>query len=333
MTVTLFSAKPYDISFFDQANASFGFDLRFLKVPLEETTAPLVTDSPVVCLFVNDQANAAVIEKLASQGVKLIALRCAGFNNVDLDACRQYEIRVLRVPAYSPYSVAEHTLALILALNRKTHRAYNRVKEGNFALDGLMGFDLFGKTVGLLGLGKIGKVTARILSGFGCRVLGFDTVEDEEARQIGVEYVPLPELLRQSDILSLHCPLTPQTHHIINQETLGQMKKGVMLINTSRGALIDTQAVIQSLKNQQVGYLGLDVYEEESPLFFEDLSASIIQDDVFMRLLTFPNVLITGHQAFFTRNALSGIAETTCQNIQDFLQGKVSKNEVKTGPN
>ncbi|GAB3254249.1 2-hydroxyacid dehydrogenase [Larkinella harenae] len=328
MNVTVFSTKPYDITFFEQTNAAFGFNLRFLKVPLDETTAELVTDSPVACLFVNDQANATVIGKLAEQGVKLLALRCAGFNNVDLDAARQHGIQVMRVPAYSPYSVAEHTIALILGLNRKTHRAYNRVKEGNFALDGLMGFDLYGRTVGLLGLGKIGKVTAQILRGFGCRLLGFDVVEDEEARQIGIEYVSLQELLSQSDIISLHCPLTPQTHHIINSKTLQLMKKGVMLINTGRGALIDTQAAIENLKSGQIGYLGLDVYEEESHLFFEDLSDTIIQDDVFMRLLTFPNVLITGHQAFFTRNALHGIAETTCQNIQAFFQGRPSGNEV-----
>ncbi|MFD1142627.1 2-hydroxyacid dehydrogenase [Larkinella insperata] len=328
MNVTFFSTKPYDITFFEQINADFGFTLRFLKVPLDETTAELVTDSPVVCLFVNDQANAAVIQKLAAQGVQLIALRCAGFNNVDLEAARQHGIRVVRVPAYSPYSVAEHTLALILALNRKTHRAYNRVKEGNFSLDGLMGFDLYGRTVGLLGLGKIGKVTARILKGFGCHLLAFDVMEDEEARQLGIEYVSLVELLNQSDIISLHCPLTPQTYHIINHDTLKLMKKGVMLINTGRGALIDTQAVIESLKSGQVGYLGLDVYEEESHLFFEDLSDTIIQDDTFMRLLTFPNVLITGHQAFFTRNALASIAETTCRNIQAFSQGTVSGNEL-----
>ncbi|GAB3335287.1 2-hydroxyacid dehydrogenase [Larkinella ripae] len=328
MKVTFFSSKPYDITFFEQTNADFGFQLRFLKVPLDETTAGLVTDSPVVCLFVNDRANAAVIRQLAQQGVRLIALRCAGFNNVDLEAAQHHGLQVMRVPAYSPHSVAEHTLALMLALNRKTHRAYNRVKEGNFALDGLMGFDLFGQTVGLLGLGKIGKVTARILSGFGCRVVAFDLVEDEEAHRIGIEYVSLAELLHQSDILSLHCPLTPQTHHIINPDTLRLMKKGVMLINTGRGALIDTQAVIESLKSGQVGYLGLDVYEEESHLFFEDLSNTIIQDDTFMRLLTFPNVLITGHQAFFTRNALQGIALTTCQNIQAFAEGRASGNEV-----
>ncbi|RRA98068.1 2-hydroxyacid dehydrogenase [Larkinella rosea] len=328
MNVTFFSSKPYDLTFFQQTNADFGFQLRFLKVPLDETTAELVTGSPVVCLFVNDQANAAVIRTLARQGVRLIVLRCAGFNNVDLDAARQAGIQVMRVPAYSPHSVAEHTLALILALNRKTHRAYNRVKEGNFALEGLMGFDLFGQTVGLLGLGKIGKVTARILGGFGCQLLAYDVVRDEEAEQLGIEYVSLPELLNRSDILTLHCPLTPETRHIINKDTLARMKKGVMLINTGRGALIDTQAVIESLKNGQVGYLGLDVYEEESHLFFEDLSNTIIQDDTFMRLLTFPNVLITGHQAFFTRNALQGIARTTCRNIQAFVEGKASGNEV-----
>lgn len=326
--ITFFSTKPYDVTFFTKANADLALELSFLDVHLNQATAQLVQDSPVVCLFVNDQADAGIINTFARAGVKLLALRSAGFNNIDLAACKQAGIRVVRVPAYSPYSVAEHTLALILTLNRKTHRAYNRVKEGNFALDGLMGFDLHGQTVGLIGLGKIGKVTAHILKGFGCRVLGFDVVEDAEAQQIGVEYVPLNELLSQSDIISLHCPLTPTTYHIVNADTLNMMKDGVMLINTSRGALIDAVAVIASLKRGKVGYLGLDVYEEEADLFFEDLSGKVIQDDVFSRLLSFPNVLITGHQAFFTRNALQKIAETTLQNIQDFLSNQPLVNEV-----
>lgn len=329
MKITFFSAKPYDLTFFQQVNADYGFDLHFLPALLDETTASLATDSTVVCLFVNDQANAEAIRKFRENGVELIALRCAGFNNVDLEACQQHGIRVVRVPAYSPYSVAEHTIALILTLNRKTHRAYNRIKEGNFALDGLMGFDLHGKIAGLLGLGQIGKVTARILKGFGCRVLAYDLVEDEEARQIGVEYVSREKLLSESDIISLHCPLTPETYHLINATTLAQMKKGVMLINTGRGALIDTQAVIESLKNEQIGYLGLDVYEEEANLFFEDLSSTIIRDDAFMRLLTFPNVLITGHQAFFTQNALKGIAQTTLQNIRAFELNRELVNQVQ----
>lgn len=331
MKITVFSTKPYDIRFFEEVNQQFGHDLRFLKVHLDETTAGLVTDSEVVCLFVNDNANAAVIGQLAGRGVKLLALRCAGFNNVDLAACREHGIRVVRVPAYSPYSVAEHTIALILTLNRKTHRAYNRVKEGNFSLDGLMGFDLHGKTVGLLGLGKIGKVTGQILKGFGCRVLAYDPFHDEEAVWIGLEYVSRDELLAQSDIISLHCPLTPETYHVINETTMRQMKPGVMIINTGRGALIDTPALIEALKAEHIGYVGLDVYEEEADLFFEDLSAQIIKDDAFMRLLTFPNVLITGHQAFFTRNALQAIAQTTFENIRDFADGADLKNEVKAG--
>lgn len=326
--ITFFSTKPYDSAFFNQANTDLALDLCFLDVHLNQATAQLVSDSPVVCLFVNDKADAAIIHTFAQAGVKLIALRCAGYNNVDLTACKQVGIRVVRVPAYSPYSVAEHTLALMLTLNRKTHRAYNRVKEGNFALDGLMGFDLHGQTVGLIGLGKIGKVTAQILKGFGCNVLGYDVIDDAEAKSIGVTYVPLDELLQRSDIISLHCPLTPQTHHIINSDTLARMKEGVMLINTSRGALIDSVAVIESLKRGKIGYLGLDVYEEEADLFFEDLSGKVIQDDVFSRLTSFPNVLITGHQAFFTRNALQNIAETTLQNIHVFLANEPLINEV-----
>jgi len=329
MKITFFSAKPYDIAFFSRLNEAFGYDLVFLTVPMDETTAGLTKDSDVVCIFVNDQANARAIQTLKEQGVKLIALRCAGYNNVDLAACAGAGIPVVRVPAYSPYSVAEHTLALILTLNRKTHRAYNRVKEGNFALDGLMGFDLHGQTVGLLGLGKIGLATARILKGFGCRVLAYDLTEVAEAHEIGIEYVPLKQLFALSDILSLHCPLTPQTYHIINEQTIEQMKKGVMLINTGRGALVDTQAVIHALKSEQIGYLGLDVYEEEAHLFFEDLSGKVIQDDAFMRLLTFPNVLITGHQAFFTRNAMQGIAQTTLENVRAFAQQQPLANEVR----
>jgi D-lactate dehydrogenase len=270
-----------------------------------------------------------VIQKLADAGVKLIALRCAGYNNVDLPAAAQAGLQVVRVPAYSPYSVAEHTVALILTLNRKTHRAFNRVKEGNFSLNGLMGFDLYGKTVGLIGLGKIGKVTARILKGFGCQVLGYDVATDPECEQMGVVYSTLDEIYTQSDIISLHCPLTPQTRHLINRTAIAKMKRGVMLINTSRGALIDTPDVIEALKTEHIGYLGLDVYEEEADLFFEDLSEKVIQDDIFMRLLSFPNVLITGHQAFFTRNALQSIAQVTLQNISDFEQQKVLVNAVR----
>ena len=329
MKIIFFSAKPYDKEFFEQENQRFGHQLTFLEVHLDPHTAVLAKGQEVVCVFVNDAVTAEVLRALAEQGVRLIALRCAGYNNVDLKAAQELGIRVVRVPAYSPYSVAEHTVALILTLNRKTHRAYNRVREGNFALNGLMGFDLHGKTVGLLGLGKIGLATARILKGFGCRVLGYDVAESEEATQVGLEYTDLDTLYAEAGIISLHCPLTPQTHHIINEESLGKMKQGVMLINTSRGALVDTKAVIKALKTEKISYLGLDVYEEEADLFFEDLSGRVIQDDVFMRLLSFSNVLITGHQAFFTSNALQRIAEVTLQNITAFEKQEQLENEVK----
>lgn len=330
MKVLFFSSKPYDEQFFTRANQEYGFELKFLEVHLQPNTSVLAKGYKVVCVFVNDTVDAEVLQELANQGVQLIALRCAGFNNVDLKTAEALEIKVVRVPAYSPYSVAEHTLALILTLNRKTHRAYNRVKEGNFALSGLMGFDLHGKTAGLIGLGKIGLVTANILKGFGCRVLGYDIAKPADCDELGIEFTDLETLYAQSDIISLHCPLTPATHHIINRNSIEKMKKGVMLINTSRGALIDGAAVIEGLKQEQISYLGLDVYEEEADLFFEDLSGKVIQDDIFMRLLSFNNVLITGHQAFFTSNALQGIAEETLLNIADFATNAALTNEVKS---
>lgn len=329
MKITFFSAKSYEKSFFENANHAFHYSLNYLDIPLNKHTANLSKGSEIVCVFVNDKADADVVKILAHNGVRLIALRCAGYNNVDLLVCKEMGIQVVRVPSYSPYSVAEHTIALILTLNRKTHRAFNRVKEGNFSLEGLMGFDLNGKITGLIGLGKIGLITAKILTGFGCRVLAYDLVEDKEAKQMGIEYVSMAELLTNSDIISLHCPLTPQTYHIINKDTISQMKKGVMIINTGRGALIDAKATIRGLKNEQIGYMGLDVYEEEADLFFEDLSEKVIKDDVFMRLLTFPNVLITGHQAFFTQNAMQNIAETTLQNIHEFEAKMILTNLVK----
>lgn len=329
MKVLFFSSKVYDQEFFSSANQNFGFELKFMEVSLHKSTAVLANGYEVVCVFVNDIVNAEVLQQLSEQGVRLIALRCAGYNNVDLKAAETLGIKVVRVPAYSPHSVAEHTIALILTLNRKTHRAFNRVKEGNFSLNGLMGFDLYGKTVGLIGLGKIGLATASILKGFGCRVLGYDIVKPAEADSIGIKFSDLDPLYKESDIISLHCPLTPDTYHIINKESIGKMKKGVMLINTSRGALIDSISVIAALKQEHISYLGLDVYEEEADLFFEDLSNRVIQDDVFMRLLSFNNVLITGHQAFFTSNALQKIADVTLKNIEDFQIGAVLKNEVK----
>lgn len=328
MDITFFSSKVYDRQYFESENKRFQHRLTFLEAPLNERTVVMTGGAEAVCIFVNDTASAQVLQQLAAGGTKLVALRCAGFNNVNLKSAAELGLKVVRVPAYSPYAVAEHTVALILTLNRKTHRAYNRVREGNFALTGLMGFDLHGRTVGLIGLGKIGLVTARILKGFGCQVLGNDVRESEEAKAIGVIYTSLDELYQQSDIISLHCPLTPQTYHLINEASISRMKEGVMLINTSRGAIINAKAVIKGLKSGKIKYLGLDVYEEEADLFFEDLSDKVIQDDVFMRLLSFNNVLITGHQAFFTTDAMQSIAQTTLQNITDFEQGKVLTNEV-----
>ncbi|ARS35483.1 2-hydroxyacid dehydrogenase [Pontibacter actiniarum] len=328
MHVTFFSTKVYDRQFFEAANASAGHTFKFLESPLHAHTVTLAEGSKAVCVFVNDVVNESVLQGLRKAGTELVALRCAGFNNVDIKAATALGIKVVRVPAYSPYSVAEHTVALILTLNRKTHRAYNRVKEGNFSLNGLMGFDLHGRTVGLIGLGKIGLVTAQILTGFGCRVLGHDLRESEEAAAIGVAFTDLDTLYAKSDIISLHCPLTPQTYHLVNEEAIAKMKDGVMLINTSRGAIVDTKAVIKGLKSEKIKYLGLDVYEEEADLFFEDLSNKVIQDDVFMRLLSFNNVLITGHQGFFTTDALQRIAQVTLQNISDFEQGRPLANDV-----
>jgi D-lactate dehydrogenase len=329
MTTYFFSSKPYEQAPFAQANAAHGFTFIFGEAPLNAQNAALAQGAEAVCIFVNDRADAPALAKLATQGCRLVALRCAGYNQVDLAAAAQLGLRVARVPEYSPYAVAEHTVALMLTLNRRTHRAYNRVKEGNFALDGLMGFDFYGKTVALVGLGKIGLATAKILRGFGCRVLGHDPSPSPEARALGIEFGPLDQVLGQAQVVSLHCPLTPQTHHLINADRLARMQPGVMLINTSRGGLVDTHAAIQALKNGKIGYLGLDVYEEESSLFFRDLSGTIIQDDVFMRLLTFPNVLITGHQAFFTREAMQNIADTTVQNLAAFAAGQPLANEVR----
>ncbi|SCY97131.1 2-hydroxyacid dehydrogenase [Microvirga guangxiensis] len=328
MHVTVFSTKPYDRRFLEAANAMAGHSLSFLEARLSSATSGLAEGAGAVCVFVNDEVNASVLARLASMGVKLVALRAAGFNNVDLEAARRESIKVARVPAYSPHAVAEHTIALILTLNRNIHRAYNRVREGNFALDGLLGFDLAGKTAGVVGTGKIGEVVCRILTGFGCTVLAHDPQPNAACEQMGVRYVPLEELLALSDIVSLHCPLTPATHHLIDAQALGRVKRGVMLINTSRGAVIDTRAVLRGLKDGTIGHLGLDVYEEEADLFFEDLSQRFIDDDVFARLLTFPNVLITGHQAFFTGEALANIAETTIDNITAFERTGQAAHEV-----
>lgn len=327
MKVAVFSAKKYDREFLGAANGS-RHELQFLEPRLTVETAGLAAGFGAVCVFVNDRADRPVLTTLASLGIRLLALRCAGYNNVDLKAAAECGFTVVRVPGYSPYAVAEHTIGLILALDRKLHRAYNRVREGNFALDGLLGFDLHEKTAGLIGTGKIGLALAGIFSGFGCRMLAFDPVPNEKCRALGVNYVTLDELFTGSDIISLHCPLTSDNRHLINEETLRKMRDGVMLINTSRGGLLDTLAVIEALKSGKVGYLGLDVYEEEEHIFFEDRSSLIISDDVFSRLLTFPNVLITGHQAFFTREALTAIARTTVANISAFEQGEAVPNRV-----
>lgn len=327
MKVAVFSTKAYDRRSLEAANAPHGHELFFLESRLAPPTAPLAAGYGAVCAFINDELNAATLEILARGGTRLIALRSAGFNHVDLKAAEELRLKVLRVPAYSPHAVAEHALALIMTLNRKTHRAYNRVREGNFSLDGLLGFDVQGRTAGIVGTGKIGVILAEILAGMGCKVLGYDPFPHGHFKKIGT-YVGFKELLRESHIISLHCPLTPESHHLINKETLALMRHGAMLINTSRGALIDTQAVTGALKSGRLGYLGLDVYEQEADLFYENLSETIIQDDVFQRLLTFPNVLITSHQAFFTENAMKNIAETTIGNITDFEKGRPNPNEV-----
>lgn len=321
MKIGFFNARPYDRQFFDAANAAVGHEIEYFEDRLTHQTASLAAGFESVCCFVNDDLGAAAVERLAAGGTRLIALRCAGFNHVDLSAARRFGVAVARVPAYSPNAVAEHTVALMLALNRKIHRAYNRVREGNFSLDGLLGFDFAGKLIGVVGTGQIGAIVVRIMHGFGCCVLAHDVQPNPECERLGALYVPLEELLARSDIVTLHCPLTPQTRHLINAERLALMKAGVMLINTSRGALVDTRAAILALKTGRLGALGIDVYEEESGLFFEDLSNRVIQDDVFTRLLTLPNVLVTGHQAFFTAEALAKIAEVTLENVRAFETG------------
>lgn len=316
MRVAVFSTKPYDRRFLEEAGAAHEF--RWIEARLDEQTARLAEGCDAACLFVNDRADAPALAVLASCGVRLLALRSAGFNHVDLAAAAAAGIAVGRVPAYSPEAVAEHAVALILALNRRIHRAYARVREGNFALDGLLGFDLRGRTVGVVGTGQIGTAFARIMAGFGCGLLGHDPQENPACLALGLRYAPLEELLAGSDIVSLHCPLVPATRHLIDGAALRRMKPGAMLVNTSRGAILDTRAVIAALKSGRLGHLALDVYEEEERLFFEDLSATVIADDVFARLLTFPNVLITGHQGFFTAEAMRAIAATTVANLDAF---------------
>jgi len=322
MKIGVFSTKSYDREFFAAANDEAGHELVFFEPRLNRETARLAEGFPAVCAFVNDELDAGVLLSLSRHGTRLVALRCAGFNQVDLKAAAQLGIAVTRVPAYSPDAVAEHTVALILTLARKIHKAHNRVREGNFALEGLLGFELRGRTVGVVGTGKIGAIVARILRGFGCEILAYDVAANPAVEALGGRYVSTDEVFAQSDVITLHCPLVPATRHLINEESLARMKRGVMLINTSRGALVDTEAVIRALKSGKIGLLGLDVYEEEADLFFEDLSTQVIQDDVFARMLTFPNVLITAHQAFFTRQAMEAIARQTLANVTAFEQGR-----------
>lgn len=318
MRVAVFSTRPYDRQFLERANAAGRHELVFHESRLDDTSVAAANGAAAVCAFVNDRLDAGVLQRLHAGGVRLLALRSAGFNHVDLAAAAALGIAVGRVPEYSPYAVAEHTVALLLALNRRIHRAYNRVREGNFALEGLLGVDLHGRSVGVVGTGRIGECFARIMAGFGCQLLGHDPLPNPACLALGMRYVEMTELLSSSDVISLHCPLTPQTRHLIDADALARMRPGAMLLNTSRGAVVDTRALVAALKAGTLGSLGLDVYEEEADLFFHDLSGEVLKDDVFARLLTFPNVLITGHQAFFTEEALTAIAQTTLANIDAF---------------
>jgi D-lactate dehydrogenase len=318
--IAVFDAKPYDRDYITRASGADKLDWRFQQFRLDAKTVLAADGAQAVCVFVNDVLNREVLERLAGSGIRLVALRCAGFNNVDLEAAKELGIAITRVPSYSPHAVAEHTIALILALNRKIHRAYNRVREMNFSLSGLVGFDLFGKTAGVLGTGKIGRIVAEILHGFGMRVLAFDLYPNQEwATQNGIQYVEPRTLARESDLITLHLPLTPQTDHIVNKDTLALTKPGVMLINVSRGRLIHTRALIEALKSGHMGGVALDVYEEEEGIFFEDLSGEVLHDDELARLLSFPNVLVTAHQAFLTHEALSEIARITVENVLRFV--------------
>ncbi len=328
--IAFFDTKSYDEESFNKINEKYNFEIKYFKGHLNRNNVILTKDADAVCIFVNDIADAEIIDALAENGVKLIALRCAGFNNVDISAALG-KISVVRVPAYSPYAVAEHAVALMMALNRKTHRAYLRTRDGNFALNGLMGFDMHGKTAGIIGTGKIAKILIHILKGFGMNILAYDLYPDYNfARENDVVYTTMDELYHNSDIISLHCPLTDETKYLINDYSISKMKDGVMIINTGRGQLIHTNALIEGLKNKKIGAAGLDVYEEESEYFYEDKSDKIIDDDVLARLLSFNNVIVTSHQAFFTQEALANIASTTLQNMQDFIDGKPLENEVKS---
>lgn len=331
MRVAVFSSKPYDTKYLGAAAEASSHHFDFFEAKLSPDQAPLANGYDAVCAFVHDEVSGDVLRKLADGGTRLVALRAAGFNNVDLEVAEELGIKIGRVPAYSPYAVAEHAVALMLTLLRRTHRAYNRVRDGNFALDGLLGFDLHGKCVGIIGTGRIGTVFAESMTGFGCRLMAYDPFPNDRMKELGARYVDLPELFSESDVIALHAPLTAETHHIVNRRSLAAVKPGVMIVNTSRGGLIDTEAAIDALKDGRIGYLGLDVYEEEDAVgFFEDQSQSIIQDDTFARLLTFPNVLITAHQAFFTAEALANIAQTTIENLDAFEKDGAPVHEVTT---
>lgn len=329
MRVAVFNVKSYDREYLGLANSQLPeaqrHELSWFEPHLTIDTATLAEGAQAVCVFVNDKLDAAVLERLHGLGVRLIALRCAGFNNVDLATAKALGLTVVRVPAYSPHAVAEHAVALLMTLNRKTHRAYNRVREGNFSLQGLCGFDLHQKTVGIVGTGKIGLAFAQIMNGFGCKLLAHDPFPAPEAEALGVRYVSLAELLEQSEVVSLHCPLTPATRHLLNKAAIARMKRGAVLLNTGRGALVDTRALIDALKKHHLGAVGVDVYEEEEALFFEDHSADGIDDDLFVRLSTFPNVLVTAHQGFLTAEALTAIAQVTLANITAFAAGDLAR--------
>ncbi|MCD8547614.1 MAG: 2-hydroxyacid dehydrogenase [Aeromonadaceae bacterium] len=328
MKIAMFSAKTYDKDHFELANAGFDYQIDYFDVRLDPKTSRLAHDHEVVCAFVNDDVSREVLSELAQFGTRLLAMRCAGYNNVDLAAAKELGIKVLRVPAYSPEATAEHAVGMMMALNRKIHKAYQRTRDANFALDGLVGFNMHGRTAGIIGTGKIGIAALRILKGFGMRLLVNDPYPNPVAQELGAEYVDLDTLFRQADVISLHCPLFKENYHLLNAEAFAKMKQGVMIINTSRGALLDSVAAIEALKQGRIGALGLDVYEEEQELFFEDKSNEVITDDVFRRLSACHNVLFTGHQAFLTREALLAIAQTTLQNVQAFAAGQVTGNEV-----
>ncbi len=322
MKIAVYSTKNYDLKYLSKVNEDYGYELEFYEFQLTPRTAKTAEGCDAVCIFVNDDGGREVLEILAGHGVKTVALRCAGFDNVDLAAAKKRGIAVVRVPAYSPEAVAEHAIGLMMCLNRRIHRAYQRTRDANFSLEGLIGFNMHNRTAGVIGTGKIGVAAMRILKGFGMRLLAYDPYPSALALELGAEYVDLPTLFAQSDVITLHCPLTPENHHLLDRAAFAQMKDGVMIINTSRGGLVDSQAAIESLKLQKIGALGMDVYENERDLFFEDNSNDVIQDDVFRRLSACHNVLFTGHQAFLTEEALTNIGEITLQNLRQIAKGE-----------